>query len=69
MPTMHFKDTVRLEDRATISLWLGDSQVWANTAVMLDERGRSKPGGGIVKRRPQSTERGTYPWGWRSSWC
>ena len=48
MQTMHFKDSIKPGDRATISLWLGDSQVWANTAVMLDERGRSKPGENIV---------------------
>ena len=45
---MNFKDSIKLEDRATISLWLGDSQVWANTALMLNERGRSKPDEGIV---------------------
>ena len=48
MPTMHFKDSIKLEDRATISLWLGDSQTWANTAVMLDECGHARPGESIV---------------------
>ena len=45
---MHFKDSIRLEDRATLSLWLGDSQTWAATAVMLDELGRAKPGESVV---------------------
>ena len=48
MQTMYFKDSIKLEDRWTISQWLGDSQVWANTAVMLNEHGRSKPGEGKV---------------------
>ncbi len=48
MPTLRFKDTIKLEDRATISGWLGDSQAWANTAVMLDEHGRAKPGESVL---------------------
>lgn len=35
---LHFKSTIRLEDRAAISTWLGDSQVWMRIAV---ERARS----------------------------
>ena len=48
MITLHFKDSINLEDRAVISGWLGDSQAWANTAVMLDERGRAKPGESVM---------------------
>ena len=48
MQTMHFKDSIKHKDRATISLWLGDSQVWANTAVILDKRGRARPGESIM---------------------
>lgn len=44
MQTLYFKDSIKLGDRATISLWLGDSQVWADTAVMLDKRGRTGSG-------------------------
>ena len=48
MVTMHFKDSIKLEDRSTISVWLADSQIWASTAVMLEERGRPKRGESIV---------------------
>ena len=48
MITLHFKDSINLESRAVISGWLGDSQAWANTAVMLDERGRSRPGESVL---------------------
>lgn len=48
MITLHFKDSISLEARGVISGWLGDSQVWANTAVMLYERGRSKLGESVL---------------------
>ena len=38
MSALHFKSTIRLEDRAAISTWLGDSQVWMQIAT---ERARS----------------------------
>lgn len=43
---MKFKSTIRVEDRAKITTWLGDSQVWMATAVELDRRsGRGQPHG------------------------
>lgn len=38
MNALHFRSIIRLEDRAAISTWLGDSQVWMQIAV---ERARS----------------------------
>ncbi len=41
---MKFKSGIKVEDRAPISLWLGDSQTWMQTAVEKDVssgRGRS----------------------------
>ena len=35
---MRFKKTIRLEDRARITGWLGDSHVWMMTALHLDRR-------------------------------
>ena len=35
---MNFKQTIRIEDRAPISTWLGDSQVWMSTAIEKDRR-------------------------------
>ena len=48
MPTLQFKDSINLEARAVISGWLGDSQAWASTAVMLDERGRARSGESVL---------------------
>lgn len=43
---MNFKDTIKPEDRAPISLWLGDSQVWMKTALEKDRTsGRGSDGG------------------------
>lgn len=45
---MKFKSTIRVEDRAKITTWLGDSQVWMATAVELDRRsGRGQPSGAV----------------------
>lgn len=44
MQPMYFKDRIKLGSRAIISGWLGDSQAWANSGMMLDKRGRAKPG-------------------------
>ncbi len=41
---MNFKSKIKTEDRAPITLWLGDSQAWMQTAVERDQtsgRGRS----------------------------
>ena len=35
---MNFKKTIKIEDRAPITTWLGDSQVWMATALAKDER-------------------------------
>ncbi|MCY4613357.1 MAG: hypothetical protein OXB94_07035 [Nitrospira sp.] len=35
---MNFKRTIKIEDRAPISNWLGDSQVWMKTALEKDQR-------------------------------
>ena len=43
---MNFKDTIKLEDRAPISLWLGDSQVWMKTALEKDRTSGRGSGGG-----------------------
>ena len=42
MSALHFKNTIRLEDRAAIYTWLGDSHVWMRIAV---ERARSSDRG------------------------
>ena len=45
---MNFRPTIRIEDRARIASWLGDSQVWMATAVELDRRsGRGRRHGNI----------------------
>ena len=45
---MKFKPTIRVEDRAIITMWLSDSQVWMTTAVELDRRsGRGRRHGDI----------------------
>lgn len=35
---MNFKKTIKIEDRAPITTWLGDSQVWMATALERDGR-------------------------------
>ena len=35
---MNFKETIKVTDRAAITTWLGDSQVWMKTAVEKDQR-------------------------------
>ena len=45
---MSFKQAIRLEDRAKIATWLGDSQVWMATTVRLDGRsGRVRSDGTV----------------------
>ena len=35
---MNFRPTIKAENRAKITMWLGDSQVWMTTAMELDRR-------------------------------
>ena len=42
---MDFRKTIKIEDRAPITNWLGDSQVWMKTALDKDHRsGRAQSG-------------------------
>ena len=42
---VNFKSKIKMDDRGPISLWLGDSQVWMNTAVEKDKSsGRGQSG-------------------------
>ena len=45
---MRFKKHIKIEDRAPITSWLGDSQVWMATAVEKDRASGRERGGGAT---------------------